>query len=106
MDDNNEALKSIPGFYPTPATVVAMMLNRLGQIFPGERVLEPSAGRGDIADYLRRVSADITLVEPNPCLAQLLRDKDYVPIEGAFEDFAPPATFKESRDEPALRRRP
>ena len=39
----------IPGFFPTPRTAVETMLV-LAEIKPNMRVLEPSAGRGDIAE--------------------------------------------------------
>lgn len=40
-----------PGFYPTPAPVVARMLEGL-KINNKTKILEPSAGKGDICDYI------------------------------------------------------
>ena len=42
----------IPGFFPTPAATIEMMLDR-AQIAPGNTVLEPSAGTGSIADAIK-----------------------------------------------------
>jgi hypothetical protein len=82
-----EVLARIRGFYPTPATLVAMMLERLGSLTCTDRVLEPSAGRGDIADRLRDRVGDLVVVEAHPVLARLLRDKGYAPIVSLFEDY-------------------
>lgn len=78
-------------FYPTPSDVVEEMMLPLAAIKPGMRVLEPSAGKGDIADSIRAktgVSPDV--VELNPIRAEVLRLKGYnVLYEGDFMDFAP-----------------
>lgn len=52
--------RRIDGFYPTPPDIVALML-RAANIQPGMRVLEPSAGRGDIADAIRHHHPDAEL---------------------------------------------
>lgn len=41
----------IPGFFPTPREIIDLMLDH-AQIQPGHMVLEPSAGKGDIADAI------------------------------------------------------
>lgn len=46
------ALGNIPGFFPTPQAVIDRML-RYMDIQPGDRVLEPSAGRGYSFDVIR-----------------------------------------------------
>lgn len=43
---------NIPGFFPTPAPIIAQMLD-LAEIEPEHRVLEPSAGLGDIVDAIK-----------------------------------------------------
>lgn len=86
-------LRHIAGFYPTPATVVEMMLARLAPLRHGEHFLEPSAGRGDIADRLRAYVDQITVVEPHPVLAELLSAKGYTPFIGRFEDYDPQQQF-------------
>lgn len=80
-------LKAIPGFYPTPSSVVDLMLDRLGPVESWHRALEPSAGRGDIADRLRQHAGEVIVVEPNALLVGLLRVKGYSPAECTFEEF-------------------
>lgn len=92
-DGDHAALRRIAGFYPTPATVVEMMLARLAPLERSHHVLEPSAGRGDIADRLRAHVDRVTLVEPHPLLAGLLAGKGYTPFTGCFEAYDPPQSF-------------
>lgn len=73
-------------FYPTPRNVVEKMLKPLKEnnLLKGN-ILEPSAGKGDIADaiqehvenYWGRTKADIYCVEIVPELQSILRDKGY-----------------------------
>ena len=80
-------LRAISGFYPTPSSVIDMMVQRLAPVNLDHRVLEPSAGRGDIADCLARFAREIVVVESNPVLAGILREKGYSPVECRFEEF-------------------
>lgn len=67
----------IAGFFPTPRPVIDKMLDLAG-IRPGLRVLEPSAGKGDILDALReRGVTDLCYCEPSPVLVDILRAKGY-----------------------------
>ncbi len=63
----------IPGFFPTPRPIISRMLELAG-IQPGERVLEPSAGKGDILDMIRQHHPDAMLhgIEYNAMLLELL----------------------------------
>lgn len=92
-DGDAAALRCIAGFYPTPVTVVEMMFARLAPLERGHWLLEPSAGRGDIADRLRPYVDRIVVVEPHPLLAGLLAGKGYVPFEAPFETYHPPQSF-------------
>ena len=78
-------------FYPTPKDIIQEMMLPLASIQAGMRVLEPSAGKGDIADLIREqtgVTADV--VELNPIRAEVLRLKGYnVQHEGDFLNFTP-----------------
>lgn len=78
----------IPGFFPTPKPVVDRMIEE-AQIRPGERVLEPSAGKGDIADAVREAEpgADLQVNEPVGRLADLLEAKGYRPSQVTRSDF-------------------
>jgi predicted RNA methylase len=73
----------IPGFFPTPKPVIAEMLSR-ADIQPGMKVLEPSAGKGDIADAVKATGADVDTVESQHSLADILRAKGYEPSQGDF----------------------
>lgn len=70
--------KKIPGFFPTPDAVVQRLLDEAG-IEPGMRVLEPSAGKGDIADAIKEAApdAELDVVEYNSTLRGLLEAKGY-----------------------------
>lgn len=80
-------LARIPGFYPTPPSVVAMLLERAAPWQRGHLVLEPSAGRGDIADRLRERVDRLVVVEPEPVLVEVLRQNGHAPVACRFEDF-------------------
>lgn len=80
----------IPGFFPTPRPVIERMLDE-ADIRPGQMVLEPSAGKGDIADAIRERHGDteiaLTVVEISPRLAAILREKghDLSPVDDFLE---------------------
>lgn len=80
----------IPGFFPTPRAIVEEMVSRAG-LGPGMSVLEPSAGKGDIADVIREKcpSCQLTLVEYNGSLIEILRAKGYMPVPADFLNYAP-----------------
>jgi protein-L-isoaspartate O-methyltransferase len=71
------ALQNIPGYFPTPAPIVAMMLER-AELADGMTVLEPSAGRGNIADAISE-NYNVTLhtIELRASLRELLTLKGY-----------------------------
>ena len=70
-------------FFETPRAVAERLCD-LADLTPGETVLEPSAGRGALADVLSERGALVLCVELNPRNAQCLRDKGY---EVSEEDF-------------------
>lgn len=67
---------NIPGYFPTPKELVDKMLAYAG-IDGGERVLEPSAGSGVIADKLKAIGCDVDCVEPWESLREILKDKGH-----------------------------
>jgi phospholipid N-methyltransferase len=77
--------RKIPGFFPTPKPVVSRML-QLIDIQPGERVLEPSAGKGDILDMLREhhPDAEVTAIEVNGEVLDVLQAKGHDAEHGDF----------------------
>jgi predicted RNA methylase len=76
----------IPGFFPTPADVVAKMLDH-ARIEPGMRALEPSAGRGNIVGALLDAGAKVIAVECAYTLSTILRKKYAGHIVIAEENF-------------------
>jgi len=78
-------LTTIPGFFPTPAAVVEIML-RCARIERGMRICEPEAGSGNIADAITRQysNIDLEVVEINYSLRELLTLKGYNLIADDF----------------------
>jgi phospholipid N-methyltransferase len=68
----------IPGYFPTPRPIIERMLKH-ANIRPGQRVLEPSAGKGNIADVIREKHPDTLLdvVEWMHSLRELLKLKGH-----------------------------
>ena len=65
---------SNPDFYPTPPEVIAKMM--MGEDFVGKTILEPSAGSGNIVDWLKRNGAgEVIACENDPNNLKLLRGK-------------------------------
>lgn len=84
-------LVPIPGFFPTPADVVTEMIERAG-IEPGMSVLEPSAGKGDIADQIRAIpDVQLDVIEYSRSLIEILQLKGYTPISEDFIEYTNPA---------------
>jgi hypothetical protein len=70
--------KKIEGYFPTPKAIVEQMLDN-ADIQEGDKILEPSAGKGNIADMIKEQNPDNTLdvIEYNRTLSELLTDKGY-----------------------------
>lgn len=66
----------IPGYFPTPNGIVEQMIAAAG-IHPGMAVLEPSAGKGDIADMIRHAGVDPDVIEINSTLRDILEAKGH-----------------------------
>lgn len=61
-------------FYPTPKSVIEMMVGAVDVC--NKIVLEPSAGKGNIVDYLKTNGAkDILTCEIEPNLAKIVSQK-------------------------------
>lgn len=76
--------RQIPGFFPTPPSVIQTLLSRAA-IDPGMAVLEPSAGRGDIADAIHAAyptehggaAVAVDCIEINYTLREILTLKNH-----------------------------
>ncbi len=62
-----------PDFYPTPDEVIIKMLQ--GYEVSGKTILEPSAGKGNIVEYLKREGAEVIACENEPNLLKILTGK-------------------------------
>ncbi len=63
-----------PDFYPTPVAVIEQMM--MGEDFIGKTILEPSAGTGNIVDWLQKNGArEVIACENDPHLRKLLDGK-------------------------------
>ena len=63
-----------PDFYPTPDEVIVKMM--MGENFVGKTILEPSAGKGNIVDWLKTNGArEVIACENDPYNLKLLRGK-------------------------------
>jgi hypothetical protein len=85
-------LTTIPGFFPTPAPVVSIMLRR-ARLEAGMLVLEPSAGNGNIADALRAEGVEVRCIEPAYRLREILTLKGYTLIGDDLMETAGADTF-------------
>jgi predicted RNA methylase len=79
-------------FFPTPKPVAARMVGMAG-IEPGQRVLEPSAGNGNIADAVRAAGAQPDVVEVSDALRQILEAKGHTLVGRDFESYEPGAVY-------------
>ncbi len=84
----------IDGFFPTPASVIDLMLQHAG-IDAGNSMLEPSAGKGDIADKLREQYPDnpLQVIEINYTLRCILAAKEHELIEADFTRLDPSKSY-------------
>ena len=60
-------------FYPTPPEVITQMLE--GETIAGKTILEPSAGIGNIVDYLQAEGGEVLACEINDDLRIILSHK-------------------------------
>lgn len=60
------------GAFNTSPEIAQLMVKRYGQIREGQRVLEPSAGTGELAKVARDLGADVCCIEIQPGLAHEL----------------------------------
>ena len=75
----------IPGFFPTPKSITDTMV-QMANIRAGHTVLEPSAGKGDIAEAIKRdyPKAKLTTIEYNWTLSEILKAKGFKVTSGDF----------------------
>lgn len=88
---------SNPDFYPTPIHLIQKILDKVDFKYI-ESILEPSAGKGDIVDYIKQkekyynIKYDIDCIEANQNLRHILEGKKYRVV---YNDFLTYNTRKE-----------
>lgn len=93
MESKARFQSNIDGYFPTPKTIVQRMID-LADIRDGERVLEPSAGNGNILDAItaevknRGIIADVEGIECNLSLREILELKQYKLVSNDFMEYA------------------
>lgn len=78
----------IEGFFPTPPAIIERMLEEAGDL-EGKRLLEPSAGKGDIVDAAQRAGATVDAIEQHYSLRNILEAKGANMIGRDFMDVEP-----------------
>lgn len=74
MRTTNNIFTNNPDFYPTPTEVIEQMM--IGENIIGKTVLEPSAGKGNIVDYLKKNGAgNVIACENDQNIRKLLNGK-------------------------------
>lgn len=79
-------------FFPTPKALANRMAEMAG-IKPGMKVLEPSAGSGNLADAARAAGAEVDAVEVSPQLRTLLEAKGHKMVGSNFDEFEAPGQY-------------
>jgi hypothetical protein len=80
-------------FFPTPANV-AQRMARLAGIAKGMRVLEPSAGNGNLADAAKAAGGEVDVIEISSQLRDILTAKGYTVVDHDFDGFTPEQPYQ------------
>lgn len=80
-------------FFPTPVTVAHRMA-QLARISKGMRVLEPSAGNGNLADAAAAAGGEVDVIEISSQLRDILTLKGYTAVAHDFNTFTPDEPYK------------
>jgi len=75
-------------YFPTPVAI-AQRMAQLAEIEPGMRVLEPSAGNGNLADAAKSAGAKVDVIEISNDLRNVLEAKGYPIVAHDFMEFSP-----------------
>ncbi|OZB98047.1 methyltransferase [Paenibacillus sp. XY044] len=92
--ENDVKLSKIPGYFPTPKTIVQYMIE-MADIQDGETILEPSAGNGNILDGITQytmeegLGVNLEALEWNYRLSEILELKQYKIVGNDFTEFEP-----------------
>jgi len=91
-------------FFPTPPELAGRMVEIAG-VEPGMRVLEPSAGNGNIAEAIRDAGAEPDVAEISPSLREVLEAKgfavvgqDFMDVDGEYDAIIMNPPFSDNQD--------
>lgn len=76
MTGETEDMKKRFQFFPTPRELAEFMCD-FAELSPTHTVLEPSCGRGDLADVIYERCQNLTCIELNEDMSRYLADKPY-----------------------------
>lgn len=100
--ENEAANSKISGYFPTPKKIVDQMIE-IADIQEGDKVLEPSAGTGDIADSVGVGKVDV--VEYSGLLRDILKEKghtvvgsDALEVTGTYDKIVMNPPFEKNQD--------
>lgn len=77
------------GLFETNEDTARILFERAGHIAPGMRILEPSAGRGALADKARSAGASVHCVEIQDELAMVLKARGHEVTRADFLELTP-----------------
>ncbi len=80
-------------FYPTPKAIALRMIEALKRDRRIVRLLDPSAGKGDLLDVSRYHASEVKAIELDPDLASTLKGKKYAVIGSDFLEFNEKSSF-------------
>ncbi|HAG84759.1 MAG TPA: SAM-dependent methyltransferase [Cyanobacteria bacterium UBA12227] len=86
--ENDLVGRRIPGYFPSPQEVVNLIIKH-ANLLPGLRVLEPSAGNGELATGIREAGCEPDVIEIDFHLQQILLLKQFNIIATDFLKFHP-----------------
>jgi SAM-dependent methyltransferase len=77
----------------TSSEVAKLLVSQAGALYNSHWILEPSAGKGKVADLIKSIIGEdtsrLTCVELNKELVDVLKEKGYKPYHGDFLNFKP-----------------
>lgn len=80
-------------FVPTPNNIINLMIDELGSVKPNEKILEPSAGYGHIAETLAEKTCltpnKIDVIEPVESLRNILNSKGFNLVDYNILNYKP-----------------
>lgn len=87
-------MENFTNFYPTPKSLLQRITRNINW-WEIDGILEPSAGKGDIVDYIVEERSDriIDCIEINPELQATLKGKGYPVIHDDFLTFEPKCSY-------------